>query len=115
MTPGTFDLELYRGTTFGPYEITCKGADGEPVDLTGWSAFAQVRAAIGKSVVLDLEPSIPTGVDGKIVFGKTYEQTVVIPVCGDFIWDLVLEKPTGEIIGPVLAGNFVIRTVVTRP
>lgn len=114
MIPGNLSLTLWRGTTFGPVEITCKDSNGDVVDLTGWSVFAQVRATTGSHVVLDLEPSIPLGTDGKVTFGFTDEETIEIPH-GEYVWDLVLEQPTGEKLGPILAGSFVVKTAVTRP
>lgn len=113
MIPGTLNLTLWRGTTFGPVEITCNDGNGDAVDLSDWSAFAEVRASAGKHLILDLEPSIPTGTDGKVVFGFTDEQTEEMPH-GEFVWDLVLEKPTGEKLGPILAGTFTIKTAVTQ-
>lgn len=113
MTPGTFNLTLWRGTTFGPVEITCKDSNGDVVDLTGWEAFAQVKETANKPLVLDLEPTIPVGTDGKVTFGFTDEETAVM-VCGEYVWDLILERPTGEKVGPVLAGTFTINSAVTR-
>jgi hypothetical protein len=114
MTPGDLPLTLWRGTTFGPVEVTCLDGAGAAVDLTGWSAFAEVRAAAGKHRVLDLQPAILTGIDGKVTIpGFTDEQTLNMPH-GDYVWDLVLERPTGERLGPVLAGSFTIQSAVTR-
>lgn len=114
MIPGTLNLTLWRGTTFGPVEVTCKNGADDVVDLTGWSAFAEVRVAVGKHIVLDLQPAILVGTDGKVTLpGFTDEQTANMPH-GDFVWDLVLERPTGERLGPILAGSFTIKSAVTR-
>lgn len=114
MTPGPLDLTLWRGATFGPVVVTCLDGAGAAVNLTGWSAFADVRVAAGKRKVLDLQPAILVGTDGKVTIpGFTDEQTTGLPH-GSFVWDLILEQPAGERLGPILAGSFVIKTAVTR-
>jgi len=118
MVPGVLDLTMYRGGTFGPITAQCLTGPppgGVPVPLTGYVAEAQVRAAPGKPLILNLAPMIPNPVDGKIVMYFTDEQTAAINVHGDFVWDLWLINPSGERLGPFLAGKFSIKTAVTKP
>lgn len=114
MTPGPLNLTLWRGSTFGPVTFTCKDSQGNAVDLTGWVPLAQVRVAPIKPVMVDLAPTIPNPVNGKVVIYFTDEQTLTMPH-GDFVWDFLLQNPSGEILGPFLAGKFTIRTNVTQP
>lgn len=112
MTPGTKNLTLYRGTSFG-IKIVAKDGNDTAVNLTGWSAFALVREAPQKHVVFDLNPSITDPTNGETSISFTDEETEVLPP-GDFVWDFVLERPTGERLGPFLAGTFTVKTANTR-
>lgn len=119
MTPGDLPLTLYRGATFGPVTIQCLNKPlsqgGVPVSLAGYTAEAQVRAAANKPLILDLGPTIPTPSNGKIRIYFTDEQTAAIRMHGEYLWDLFLINPSGERLGPFLAGVFTIKTAVTRP
>jgi len=111
MTPGTFNITITKGTTFKAIVLTINPDD--PLDLTGWSAFAEVRASSGGSVVLDLAPSITDAAGGEITLTTlTDEQTALLPA-GNYQWDLLLEDASGEIFGRVLAGRFSIIDKIT--
>jgi hypothetical protein len=112
MTPATKDLTVYRGTTFG-FKIVANDDDDDPVDLTGWSAFALVRETPQKHVVFDLEPAITDPTNGEVTVSLTDEQTLIMEP-GVFVWDFVLERPTGERLGPFVAGTFTVLTAVAR-
>lgn len=115
MTPGPLDLDLYKGSTFGPIIILAREEDTTTVvPLTGWTAHAKVRTKASGPLVIDLLPYISDGPAGQITIPEiTDEATASIPP-GCFVWDLLLERPTGEILGPFLAGAFTIHTAVAR-
>lgn len=113
MTPATLNLTLYRGTTFA-LGFICKDDNLAVINLTGWTAHAMVRTTPQRHLVLDLQPTIPVGTDGRVSISLTDEQTAAIETPGEFEWDLVLERPSGEKLGPFLAGVFVITTANTR-
>lgn len=113
MTPAIRALTLYRGCTFS-FVAVAKDADQVVVNLSGWTALAQVREGPNKPLVLDLAPTIPTPANGQIVIGFTDEQTRDLPR-GSYEWSLLLERPTGEILGPFITGSFFIKSQVTRP
>lgn len=115
MTPGTLDLTMYRGATFGPLTLQCERADQSVVNLTGYIAEAQVRSAPNKPLILDLAPTIPTPANGKVVIYFTDEQTEAITLHGIFTWDFFLINPSGERLGPFVAGTFTIKLPVTKP
>lgn len=113
--PATVNLTLYRGTTFGPILIIAKDGDDNVVPLVGWTAHAQVRQTPQKPAILDLVPTITDEAGGETTIpGLTDEETKAIPVQGEFIWDFLLERPSGEILGPFLSGAFSIKTATTR-
>lgn len=112
MTPGVLNLVLYRGTTFAQTFI-CQDDSHVAVNLTGWTAHALVRTDPQKHIVLDLNPVITNGPAGTVSISFTDEETVLLAP-GEFVWDLVLERPSGERLGPFLAGTFIISTAITR-
>lgn len=113
MTPANYPLTIYRGTTFGPLLINCQDADGAPVDLTGYTPYAEVRrTALGPRVV-NFAPTIPAPLIGQISFGLTDEQTAVLPH-GAFVWDLLLEDTSGAVLGPFLSGACTVATKVSQ-
>lgn len=113
MIPGTVNFTIYRGTTFGPILLRAKDGDGNAVPLTDWVPHAQVREAPQKHLVLDLNPVISDAANGELTMEFTDEETLAM-VPGEFVWDLLLERPTGEILGPFLSGTFSIKTATTR-
>lgn len=114
MTPARLNLTIRRGVTFGPIKITCKDGSGVAMNLTDWHAFAQVRKKPGQTVVLDLEPEITNPTAGEVTIGFTDEETASM-TAGSFLWDFVLENPTGERLGPYLAGSCNISSIITQP
>jgi hypothetical protein len=114
MTPATLRLTLITGTTFGPVVITCKDSEDAAVDLTGWSAFAEVRQSVNAAVVLDLAPEVTDAAAGEITIALSDEDTADLTP-GSFVWDLILENAAGQRLGPYVAGSFVIRKPVTQP
>lgn len=114
MIPGDLNLTLYRGATFGPVTFQCLN-NGVPTSLAGYVAKAEVRAAANKPLVLNLNPTIPTPSNGKVLIYFTDEQTTAFTMHGEFVWDLFLINPSGERLGPFLAGSFTIKTAITRP
>ncbi len=82
--------------------------------LTGWTALAMVRTNPQRHLILDLAPVITNATGGEITISLTDEETAAIETPGDYVWDLVLERPSGERLGPFIAGNFIITTANTR-
>lgn len=115
MTPGNLDLVLYRGSTFGPVIIYAREEDTTTVvPLTGWLAHAKVRTKANGPLVVDLLPYISDGPNGQVTIPEIADEITPALPCGCFVWDLLLERPTGEILGPFLAGTFTIPTAVAR-
>ncbi len=104
MAAGNYDFPpIYKGTTWGPYVFTCKDGNGDPVDLTGYSAFAEARLHPSGCLAFDLAPEITDAAGGEITFEFDKDETNTKPV-GNFGWDLVLENAAGERKGPYAIG-----------
>ena len=108
------NLYARRGITFGPIKVVCKNGDGDPVDLTDWKAWAEARENPGCPVQIDLAPEITDAAAGEITFDHADEVTATWPA-GTFRWDLVLENPDGQRLGPFVAGTITVEDVITLP
>lgn len=115
MAQANLDLEISRGTNFGPVEITCK-ADGVVVPLAGYSAYAEVRKSAGGTVILDLAPVIEDeDAIGLITLPEvSHTLTDDIPAM-DAKWDLILQDPSGKRLPPIIGGRVSINQPITQP
>ena len=114
MTPATLNLSIRNGITFGPVIFNCKDAFSAPVDLTGYFVFADARKTYTDPVAFSLAPVISDPVNGEITMTFTDEQAESKPA-GNYGWDLVLEAPTGERLGPYVTGRVNVTDVYTQP
>src|SRR5688572_3493488 len=114
MKPARYNLSMTKGITFGPIVFYCADEEEVAVDLTGWTAYAEVRSGPGGSVVFDLQPQITDPAAGEITIEATDEQTAELTP-GLFRWDLILENPAGERLGPYLVGSCNISAPISQP
>jgi hypothetical protein len=115
MTGAKLDIQILAGITLGPIELKFKDKNGDPVDLTGWSAWAQVRKTYLGAIIHDLSPSITDAEQGVVTISQTDEQTSSIDHIGAFQWDLILQNTSGQRLGPLVAGSCVINKPITQP
>lgn len=105
-------INAFSGATLS-LSFTCKDENGDPVDLTGYSARAEVRPTVSsEEVTLDLAPTIPTPANGIISVSIADEVTAAIEP-GTYVWGLVLETPAGGVI-PIESGPIIFRQIVPR-
>lgn len=105
-------INAFSGATLS-LSFTCKDETGDPVDLTGYSARAEVRPTVSsEEVTLDLSPTIPTPANGIISVSISDEITAAIEP-GAYVWGLVLETPAGGVI-PIESGPIIFRQIVPR-
>jgi hypothetical protein len=105
-------INAYSGATLS-LSFTAKDEDGDPVDLTGYTARAEVRPTISSSTLtLNLAPTIPTPANGVISISIADEVTALIEP-GAYVWGLVLVTPAGGVI-PIESGPIVFRQIVPR-
>jgi hypothetical protein len=112
--PGKVHIVVYEGLAYGPLLIRCLDASGAAVDLTGYTAHAEIRENASGAVKLDLAPTISDATAGEITISRTDEQTDGA-AAGKWKWDLVLENPSGDLIGPIVEGNASIISPITQP
>lgn len=116
MSASILNLEIVRGTTFGPIQILCKDANGAPVPLAGWSAFAEARDSPKTPVIIDLLPVIEANdTAGIITLSKIPWQSTRILEFQSIEWDLILQTPNGDRLPPFIAGKIHITNTLTQP
>ncbi len=110
--PETYNICIHRGVTFK--KVFQFDLNGSPWPLTGYSVSAVVRPSKGSATLTqDLSPSITDAPAGEITISLTKTQTEALSAA-DLFWDLVLENPSGERLGPYMEGEFLILETVTR-
>jgi hypothetical protein len=114
MKPARYNLSMTKGVTFGPVLFYLADEDEVAVDLTGWTVFAEVRASANGSVIFDLQPQITNPEEGEITIEHTDEQTADLTP-GLFRWDLILENPAGQRLGPYIVGSCNISAPISQP
>ena len=112
MTPGTANLDIYRGDTKRwQFRLWADAAKTVPTDLTGVVANATIRDdAIGGSFELALTcvVTLPNIIDMTL----TADQSRTLPSVG--VWDLQLNYTNGDVLTP-LKGAVIVTQDVTRP
>lgn len=91
-----------------------------PADLTNWIPYAEVRTEPEGTLILDLLPVISDPTIGAVLIPAIQdEDTILLPAgTGGKLkckWDLIFQVPTGERIGPYIAGSFLIKSIITEP
>ena len=112
MKPALYNIDIKRGLTFGPVVFQFTDADGEAIDLTGYTPHALGRKDVGSAVILDLLPTITDAAAGEVTIGFTDEETAAFPV-GKYGWDIALETSDGKWLGPYVSGELTIAAVFT--
>ncbi len=103
-------------TPHGAYSGTATATDS-PIDLTGYTAEAEVRrTALSTDVTIDLNPSVTDPTTGEITIPAISSVTTeAYDFTGKFYWDLVLVDNTGQRVGVYVIGTFTISDNITQP
>jgi len=112
--PGRYNITVYKGTTFTLSPVWKIG--GYVVNLTGYSAKMQVRAATDASVLVELSTAngkivIDAGL-GKLTLTLTAAQTAAL-TSGKYFYDLNLTAPDATVT-KILEGVFLVNDSVTQ-
>lgn len=114
MTPILLNLTIFQGVAFDPGVITYRDANGNAVNVAGWSANASARVTPCGPVVIDLAPVITDGPNGQVTLAKNSAQTANFDAMRGG-WDLVLTAPNGERYGPIASGRIGVSPLHTQP
>jgi len=116
MAAAVYDILIEQGATFRLH-ILYKDSDGDPINLTGYSARMQVRRKVSSTTALltftTTNGAITLGgVAGTIdIVGSATVTDDVTGCCG--VYDLELVAPSG-IVTRLIQGNATISPEVTR-
>lgn len=92
--------------------FTLESADSSPLNLTGYTASAQMRKYAGSSVATTFTCSIVTPTTlGKIIISLTAEQTTGLKP-GRYVYDVVVTQ--SSVKTRVIEGMVLVREGVTR-
>jgi hypothetical protein len=112
--PGRYNITVYKGTTFTLAPIWKIG--GYAVNLTGYSAKMQVRAATDASVLVELSTDngkiVITPALGKLTLTLTAAQTTAL-TSGKYFYDLNLTASDATVT-KILEGVFLVNESVTQ-
>jgi len=98
MTPGTYDLILYRGDTEKrSVELFSDDAGLVPYDLTGAVAAAEIREKTAGTHIVDLDVDIT--LPNKILVSMDPDNYATCPATG--IWDLQITTVDGDVLTPL--------------
>lgn len=106
------DLIIRQGAT-NRYKLRYLDADREPIDLTDWTARAQIRTAPGSDLWATLD--VVLGADGSVEF-EISPATTETPAWNKRTrgaWDVELVSPGGDVIA-LAAGAVLVEHDVTR-
>lgn len=109
--PSNFDLVLYKGDYF-PLRVTLKDSAGiAPLDLTGYTAAAQIRSDFDDTVFYAFDVTI-TPLIGQIDLLLTSDTSELIPA-GSYVWDFEVTDPSGQ-TRTYITGDVQMLAEVTR-
>ena len=114
INPAKYDLYVPQGATFDR-TLTLE-LNGEPVNLTGYTAAMDVRKEY-ESATPDLQLTNLTGIQlggntGTVTIGITATQTAAL-IAGNYKYDLELYAPDTTVTRLVY-GDFIVSREVTR-
>jgi len=103
------DLIIYQGDDWGATVSVFNGT--APADITGYTAKAQIRQDVADNDA-DVDVEIVTAVTSPTI-SLTIPAAVTADMCGDYVWDLQITSPAGQVT-TILAGNVRVTQEVTR-
>lgn len=120
MTAGVLNFGCEQGATWRRSVTWKTGAPPDPVNLTGCTARASIRANPASEVVASISCAIPAPLTGVIELELTASQTSALPAAGarwntpsNYVYDLEVQHPDGTVTR-LLNGAFSVSPEVTK-
>ena len=112
MVPGNYNITIYEGTNFN-LSLTWKDDNGDPIDLTNWSAKMHIRNNTEDVAFLDCTPYFTLGgVAGTITL--ELPPTFIVDVgYNSGVYDIDMHHTSGR-VERLLLGTVTIIDEVTR-
>ncbi len=108
------NLVIDQGTTFS-LTITIADANGNEIDLTGYTLRAQLRKSYGAASFTSFTVAAPAPATGELIISLTGTQTSALKA-GRYVYDVETVAPVGEgsTVTRVLEGIITVTPEVTR-
>jgi hypothetical protein len=114
--PGIYKLRVYQGATLDR-TFTWKDSAGVAINLTGFTAAAQIRTKIDGALLLDMTTAnsriVLGGAAGTIQLLVVSDDTRALKPVKNGVWDLELTDAAGKVTR-LLEGDAFISPEVTR-
>jgi hypothetical protein len=104
------NIYIDQGTTFS-FPIGVGDQNGDPKDLTDYTAAAQMRRSYYTNTAINFTVTVSSPLDGEVTISMTAEQTNAIKA-GRYVYDI--EITNGDETLRVLEGIAVVSPGVTR-
>lgn len=108
--PANYDLRLYKGDYF-PLKLTLKDNAGVAINLTGYTAKAQIRVNFDDPAPYNFNATINAAA-GEVNFELPSTVSSTIPA-GSYIWDVQVTDPNGN-TRTYIAGDVSVHDEVTK-
>mgnify|MGYP001258920267 CR=1 FL=1 len=105
------NLYIDQGTDYS-IEVDCTDVAGEVLDLTGYTAAAQIRKTYGSTSISATFATVITAATGKVKMTLTDTQTTALEA-GRYVYDLNITSAASETTR-VVEGQAILTPGVTR-
>ena len=92
VSPGTYNIRLQRRADYS-VALQFKDSTGAPINLTGWTAYAQAWNKNRTTKYADFAITYTSRPSGQIAIALTDTQTTAFP--DECYYDVLLENPSG--------------------
>lgn len=105
------NLTIDQGSTFSAF-VDVTDADGDALDLTGFSVAGQIRKTYSSSTAIDFTAAVSSAINGSIQITLSDTQTNNLKA-GRYVYDIEIISEAGEVTR-VLEGQVEVTPGVTR-
>jgi len=107
------NIAIYTGTDFAQTYLLEDSRSNSRLDLTGYTAIAQLKRYSTSEKTADFNISYPNDpTTGRIGIELLSEKTILLKA-GNYIYDVLLKDPSGSIVRAI-EGTATVKRAVTR-
>ena len=107
------NIAIYTGTDFAQTYLLDAYTSNSPLDLTGYTAVAQLKRYSSSEKTAEFNISYPNDpTTGRIGIELLAEKTILLKA-GNYMYDVLLKDPSGSIVRAI-EGTATVKKAVTR-
>lgn len=107
------NIAIYTGTDFAQTYLLEDYRSNSPLDLTGYTAVAQLKRYSSSEKTAEFNISYPNDpTTGRIGIELLSDKTILLKA-GNYIYDVLLKDPSGSIVRAI-EGTATVKRAVTR-